>query len=99
MQVRIRGEALADYHAIAKVNALAFESAEEPALVGVLRQSSGFDAQLSLVAKVDGQLIGHALFTIYQMRLGGAAVRAAALAPLAVHPLWQRRGVGMRLLE
>jgi predicted N-acetyltransferase YhbS len=94
----IRTETPADYHQIAEVNALAFERMDEAVLVSVLRQNLRFDPELSLVAEAEGRIVGHVLLTPTAMQLDGALVTAAALAPLAVHPEYQRRGIGQRLL-
>jgi predicted N-acetyltransferase YhbS len=98
-QMVIRTETPADYAAIARVNALAFGRVGEVLLVDALRHRAGFDPELSLVAEQDGEIIGHGLFVPMIMRLAGGAVQVVALSPLAVHPAWQRRGVGKRILE
>ncbi|HHX65033.1 MAG TPA: GNAT family N-acetyltransferase [Chloroflexi bacterium] len=98
-RMTIRSETPADYAGVARVNALAFGSMEEPILTDVLRHRVRFDPDLSLVAEMDGQIIGYLLFVPFVARLDGQSVRAVGLSPLAVHPLWQRRGVGTRLLE
>ncbi len=48
-----------------------------------------------LVAEVGGQLVGHGLLDPLPL----AAVRHVVHLTLAVHPGWQRRGVGRALLE
>jgi putative acetyltransferase len=53
--------------------------------------------RLSLVAVVDGDLVGHALFT--SCGLTGRSERVALLGPLAVSGAWQKRGVGRALVE
>jgi len=97
-QPTIRSERPGDYHAIAQVNALAFQASGEPALVALLRATAPFDPDLSLVAVVDGEVVGHALFVAREMRIGGETVLAAELAPLAVRPDHQRSGIGGALL-
>jgi len=52
---------------------------------------------LSLLASADGVLAGHILFTICGMTDGDDT--AALLAPLAVDPDWQRRGIGTALIR
>lgn len=54
------------------------------------------DAVLSLTARVDGEIAGHALFTLCELENGGCA---ALLGPLAVRPDLQRQGVGGRLIR
>jgi predicted N-acetyltransferase YhbS len=98
--MKVRPEATADYAAIAQTHALAFdERADEAALVANLRQQRQYDPELSLVAEIDGQIAGHALFMPYRLRLSGQTIEAVNLAPLGVHPAYQRQGVGTALLE
>jgi putative acetyltransferase len=98
--VRIRPEQPADYPHIARVHALAFENrAAEPAVVALRRQSPVFDAELSLVAEVEGALAGHVLFVPETIRLMDTGVRAVNLAPIAIDPARQRRGIGRALIE
>lgn len=58
--------------------------AEEPAI-------------LSLVAEAGGLTAGHILFTLCTNT--GNDARAALLAPLAVAPQWQRKGIGSALIR
>ncbi len=94
----IRPETPADYAAIAAVNARAFGRAAEPAIVALLRQGPRYEPALSLVAELDGRVAGHVLFTPHAVRLLGQSVAAVNLAPLAVDPAYQRRGLGGRLI-
>ena len=100
IKTSIRTEEAGDYEAVGEVVEKAFESAEhsdgtERELVAALRKSSAFIPELSLVAEVDGKIAGHILFT--KITVGGAP--ALALAPLAVLPELQRRGIGSALIE
>ncbi len=52
---------------------------------------------LSLAAVVEGQCVGHILFT--PCRVDGSVSTVALLGPLAVLPSWQRRGVGSALVR
>ena len=95
----IRPETPSDFAAVAEVNVRAFGGRlEEAVIVALLRQRRAYTPDLSLVAEVDGEVVGHALFTPVQMPLMGDTVRAVVLAPLAVDPAAQRRGIGSALM-
>lgn len=100
MQVKItvRRETAADVDVIDDVVGRAFApfpgaGAGERGLVKALR--AGGDVDVALVAVVDGAVVGHLLCS----RLRAVGVRLSALAPVSVHPAWQRRGVGAALID
>jgi putative acetyltransferase len=78
------------------VNHRAFASEEEPALVDALR--AGSHVVVSLVAVDDGSIVGHILFSELPIETGTTTIPAAALAPMAVLPEHQRRGIGGALI-
>lgn len=95
----IRPEHIADYPAIASLNARAFDGRlGEGLIVAMQRQRHAFDPELSLVAELDGQVVGHALFNPTTVRLLDMPVRAVNLAPIAVLPGYQGRGIGAALI-
>ena len=96
----IRPETAQDISAIALVHTRAFEyRTVESLLVMLHRQRAQFDPELSLVAELDGQIVGHALFSPQTLRLLGEDVATVNLAPLAVDPAHQRSGIGTALME
>ena len=98
--IKIRPETIADYAAIARVNARAFDTHVKVAwLVSLHRHRTRFDPELSLVAEVDGRIVGHVLFSPQTIRLLGQDVEVVNLSPLAVDPDHQRQGVGSALVE
>ena len=52
----------------------------------------------SLVALAAEVVVGHVLFSDLAVEIDGRPILAAALAPLAVRPDFQRRGIGARLV-
>ncbi|HEX6663004.1 MAG TPA: N-acetyltransferase [Gaiellaceae bacterium] len=95
--MRIRREADADHAAIRRVVGAAFGSPVEPDLVDAIRASDRFLPELSLVAEVDGEIVGHILVSYVDLEPG--PVRVLQVAPLAVAPAHQRRGVGGALMR
>ncbi len=93
----IREEKPQDHRGAFDVNTAAFESDAEARLVDALRES-GF-VRLSLVAELDGVIVGNVLFSRLPIVTATGVVEALALAPMAVHPQFQRRGIGTRLVE
>ncbi|MEQ9617199.1 MAG: N-acetyltransferase [Phycisphaerales bacterium] len=89
-----RPETDADHDAVRIVNERAFEGPVEAALVDRLRAVCP-DA-LSIVAEVKGDVVGHILFT--PVTIAGRDTGAAGLAPMAVLPEHQRRGIGAALV-
>lgn len=96
----IRKEHENDYNQVYKVVKMAFENEvfsdkDEHNLVERLRSSVTFVPELSMVAEIDGKVIGHILFT--EITIGGEI--ALALAPLSVMPDYQGLGIGAKLIN
>lgn len=87
-------EQRAQVHAL---NRAAFGRDDEADLVERLR-ADGL-VRLSLVAQDDDAIVGHILFTDLPTQVDGRAVRAVALAPMAVDPQRQSAGVGTALVR
>ena len=97
MEPRIRIETEADQAAIRDIHVNAFSAEAEADLVEELRGDG--HVRLSLVAEINSELVGHILFSAMSLKGENGVVDALALAPLAVRPEWQRRGIGSHLVE
>ena len=98
--MQIRSEQPADYAAVADVHIQAFGNhSDEATIVALLRQRAAYDPDLSLVAEVDGKIVGHAFFMPYMVQFTGIPIPAVNLAPLGILPDYQRQGIGSALIE
>lgn len=109
-QVNVRPEQAADCAAVFAVNQRAFGQPDEAELIEALRQCAS--PLVSLVAELDGEIVGHILFSPVFVRPaatdespGPAASEftdaentAMALGPMAVSPDSQKQGIGGLLI-
>lgn len=94
--IRIRKETSADIEAIRKVNALAFGQPTEGEIVDRLREKC--PDFLSLVADLEGKVVGHVLFTPAVIESEYRRLVGTGLAPMAVLPDHQHRAIGAQLV-
>jgi putative acetyltransferase len=99
-QILIRDETNNDTAVITEVTAAAFESLEisshtEQFIVEALRSAGALT--LSLVAEVDGLVVGHIAFSPVTMSDG--ATDWYGLGPVSVLPVYQRMGIGKALIQ
>jgi len=52
---------------------------------------------ISLIAKLDDEIVGHILFT--EMTIANSKIKIAGLAPMAVKPEYQNSGIGSLLVQ
>ncbi len=104
MELIIRQERADDYEIVNDVIVAAFKEAEhtdhqEQELVRRLRSSKSFIAELSLVAEVDGVIVGHILLTKIKINSEIDSFVSLALAPVSVLPSYQCKGIGGALIN
>ena len=91
--ITVRPELPADVSTVRSIHRAAFDGPDEAAIVDALRANCP-DEVLSLVATEDGEVVAHAMFSPASI----GAVQGMGLAPMAVAPARQRRGIGSTLL-
>lgn len=91
----IRPAEAGDATAIAEIVTAAFGQPAEARLIEALHRDG--DVVLSLVATLGEKVVGHILFS--PLRTPHVAIRAVALAPMAVAPGHQNQGIGSAMIE
>jgi putative acetyltransferase len=93
----VRLETAGDEESIREVVTAAFGQPDEADLVDRLRYEGA--VLLSAVAEGEGRVTGHILFSRMHIETADNLVAAAALAPVAVLPEFQRQSIGSRLIR
>lgn len=108
INIIIREEEEKDYETIYELVKDAFQGEvlsnhDEHILVNNLRKSPYYIKELALVAEVEGEILGYILFT--KIQINSQIARQTenptllALAPVAVHPKFQKKGIGANLIN
>ncbi len=100
MKFVIRNETDADVDAIAELTVAAFKPLEisnhtEQFVIAALRAANALT--LSLVAEVDGRIVGH--IAISPVTMSDGTQNWYGLGPVAVLPQYQRQGIGKALIQ
>ena len=98
MNTTIRKEEEKDHEQIYEVNKLAFQQENESNLIEKIRKSENFIPELSIVAEINNRIVGHILFSKIKI-MGDSDYESLALAPVAVIPEFQKRGIGSELVK
>jgi predicted N-acetyltransferase YhbS len=109
MNISIRVERENDYHCVEEITKLAFsypgriERGQigcpfEHWMVHELRQRDGI-LSLSLVAEVDGQVVGHIICSEAVVKTPDQTLPVLNFGPISVLPEYQRQGIGAALIK
>lgn len=96
MQINIRLERPDDVELIHAIEAAAFGGEAHALLVNRLRAEDALI--LSQVAEIEGEIVGHAAYSLVSVSDGDRARHFPALGPIAVSPARQRQGIGSALV-
>jgi len=99
-KIVIRSETAADVSAITEVTVAAFETMEisdhtEQFIIEALRAANALT--VSLVAELDGHVIGHVAFS--PLTISDGSRNWYGLGPVSVLPAYQRQGIGKALIR
>ena len=99
-RIAIRNEVDADVSAITEVTVAAFKTLEisnhtEQYIIAALRAAGALT--LSLVAELEGRVIGHVAFS--PVTISDGTRNGCGLGPVSVLPAYQRQGVGKALIR
>lgn len=92
----IRNEEEKDFPAVRAVNASAFETIVEANLVDTLRGQA--QPIVSLAAEDNKAVLGHIMFSPVSLS-GHPELKIVGLAPMAVTPTHQKKGIGLALVR
>lgn len=96
MEFTIRNEEEKDHQQVREIVQAAFPTVAESKLVDALRANG--KATISLVAVNGDEVLGHILFSPVSTTPPSDA-RGVGLAPVAVRPLYQSKGIGSKLIH
>ena len=99
MNISIRKSTDKEIKQVLKVNRLAFNNEKEPELVYNLLHDKTAMPFVSLVAFCDEEMVGHILFTKCTFHGNPESLSIYILAPLAIIPSSQKKGIGGMLIK
>lgn len=95
----IRESTSDDLNTVLDIERRAFGNDKEAELVSNLLHDPSAVPKLSLLASIDGRCVGHILFTSVTVTGLENTITASILAPLAILPDMQSRGIGGELIK
>ena len=104
MNIIVRKEQIKDYSGVREVIKSAFNREDkdddfnEWVLVEKIRETDYYINELSLVAEINGEIVGHIMFTPLIIKNGNQTFDSLALAPVSVKKEYQKQGIGKKLV-
>ena len=98
IDIIIRKENPSDFNFIKLLNDNAFNQTQEGELIENLRKKTEYISELSLLAINSEVILGHILFFPVVILSGEKRYSTLCLAPMAVLPEYQKKGIGRKLI-
>lgn len=101
----IRREQQEDYSVVEELIRDAFWNVNEPGatehyLAHQMRTHEDFVEELDMVAEIDGKIVGSIMYTVGKLVSdSGESKKCLSFGPIAVHPDYQRKGIGKALID
>ena len=105
MDIELRREQSSDYSETENVTREAFWNHYSPAcsehyLLHIMRDCPAFVPELDVVAVCDGKIVGNVVYMKSVIRAdNGNSYEVLSLGPISVLPEYQRKGIGVRMIE
>lgn len=96
--INIRQEQQKDIEQVRDLYIKTFETDSEANLVEKIRKFPRYDDKLSLVAYDNDKIVGHIMLSKIRIEKGDDWFSVLVLAPLAVLPKYQNKGIGSKLV-
>jgi putative acetyltransferase len=97
--VSTRPENPSDYPIVAEIHRRAFDRELEGEIASNIRLGEEFIPELSLVAEIAGNVVGHIILSRLRYDNPSRACMLLALGPIGVLPEFQKQGVGTSLTK
>jgi putative acetyltransferase len=105
MDITIRRETVADYREVEEMVREAFwnlyvPGCDEHYLAHIIRGHEDFIPELDYVAELNGKIVGSILYTKSKaIAEDGTELETVSFGPVCVHPDFQRKGIGSKLIR
>jgi predicted N-acetyltransferase YhbS len=105
MEVNIRPETENDYFEVEKLTRETFwnlyvPGCDEHYLCHIIRSHQDYISDLDYIAEIDGTIVGSIMYTkSWLIDENDEKTEVVSFGPLCVHPKYQRRGIGTKLIE
>ncbi|MBO5482321.1 MAG: N-acetyltransferase [Spirochaetaceae bacterium] len=104
-KIKIRVEEQEDYEIVENLTRDSFWNVYRPGctehfVLNRFRDNPDFIPELSLVLEINGEILGHIMFSWSKIQCDdGNVIRTLTFGPVSIHPNYQRQGLGKKLVD